>query len=238
MALPVYDQPGWIYDQPAQTYDSGTECIATYDFPGWTYDQPNAFYDDCGLGDGRTYQHLQMRAFIFKSNDLQMRGNLSRRQGWPIPPSDDPGIDQFTATQLFMRARITGAIQSSQSFQMRGRIRFITNRDLEMRARIVNASHLSMKANIIGRYSSSKIVVYFKVRQAQSAKIRVSFFVPGLASRQSLQCRASIIKRWDGRIPVRFLVVNPNGSQTQTVSGSSTGRTQQTLVMRAGIVRL
>ena len=165
------------------------------------------------------------------------------------PKSVVTGIIEPDAQRLQMRARIQNTY--TQELQMRTRITNLTTQTIDIRARIVFAQCILMRAFIVPRVTQTlqmrgcifgrkdgQIPVTFSVRQHQAVKVRVGFFVPGLAPRQNLQMGARIIKRHQGKIPVRFMVVNSNTGAIQTVATRNIGRQAQTLRMKAGIVRL
>jgi hypothetical protein len=180
---------------------------------------------------------LQMRAYIAVNPTFQMRASIRRRQGWPIPDVGDPGSYGFTDTSLRMRGYILSPSLSDQSFSMRGRIRYGATVDLDMRARVVLAQTLQMRACISNRVES-KVVGSFKISAQKSYKVVGSFAIPGWYTKQSLQARASIVKVRRSVIPGHFSIIRDTGDLTlQTFGIGQARRMVRSLRIGAGIVK-
>jgi hypothetical protein len=247
-----YNQITWKYNQePPAAYEG--VCVVSYNYPGWTYNNPGGVYSDCGGADpGPSNYNLQMRAcirntvtkgldmraYITGTFKFQMRARISRRQGWPIPDTGDPGIEGFTDTRLRMLARISIPSVSSQTLQMKGKIRLGGLFDLDMKARIVAASNLQMRANITGR-GSSRVTMQYDVSRTTQLHRRMVFYVPGTYSTQTIQSRAYITKRRSTKFTGHFLVVGgANSAKVSTYTASVSHETRQTLRIGGAIVKV
>lgn len=177
-----------------------------------------------------------MRAYLLPV--LEMRARILRRQGWPIPDVDDPGLEGFTDTRLRMLARISIPGVTGQELQMKGKIRLGGLFDLDMQARIVAASHLQMRACLTGR-GSSRVTMQYDVAQTVQVRRQMVFYVTGTYSTQSVQTRAFITKRRSSKMTGHFLVVGGNNTaKVSTYTVSAAPETRQTLRLGAAIVKV
>jgi hypothetical protein len=180
---------------------------------------------------------IDIKAAILAPTTIDMRARILRQQGWPIPGTEDEGINGFTDTSLRMLARIQGPTLSDQALTMKAKIRLGGLYELTARARIVTAASLQMKARITG-VGSSRITMEYDVSKAEQIRRRMVFYVAGNSATQTLRTQAFIVKRRTSRITGRYLVTSGDNNQTiNTFVVSFESNALQTLRIGAGIVR-
>ena len=131
----------------------------------------------------RTLQLFEMRASIFDptGKTFLMQARLSRRQGWPIPDSDDPGLYLFTDTRLYTRAFISGPSLGSNLLRMKAKIRLGGNFGIQLGAFITLAGKFSMRGRISGKTSQSVVMTY-DVQKTSLVKAVMQFVTPGIVT--------------------------------------------------------
>ena len=185
-------------------------------------------------------QTLSIQARILAPYTLSLRARISRRQGWPVVDPSDPGFSLWQDTRLALRARILHYIAfPTQGLRMKGRVTYGKTLSLQLKARIVTAGFLSMRARILPRFFTTSVRMQFEVRRTSQARLRVIFYVPGAVQNWSLGMKARIVKTQTTRMTGHFVVAMPVVFDKVLSIGNPTtlSGTQQTLTMRARIVK-
>lgn len=181
---------------------------------------------------------IDMRAHIRNktTRDLEMRSRISRQQGWPIMSPFDPGFSLFQPTQLNMRARIVQGVRTAQTIDMRANIRRGDTSLLLMRARIVIAASISMRARIKPRRLQTRASMTYYVARAGQARALMLFYTQGNVIEQSISMRARIVKAQQTRVTGTFVVHSTtSGATVLGFNFDSNERTLQQIRMGARI---
>jgi hypothetical protein len=203
----------------------------TYNQTSFTYDQPLYTYDG-DLVSGV----LGMRAFITRPTIFDARARIARQQGWPIPDPVDPAFPTFQPTQLNMRGRITHGSSALQTLSMRGNIRRGDTLALQMRARIVLAGYLQMRARIKPRFSKASAKMIYYVSNSGQTKALMLFYTQGFAGSQSMTMKARIAPVYKTRMTSQLLVTQAQGNaKVIPIRLDSAQATDQILTLRARI---
>lgn len=186
-------------------------------------------------------QTISLRAHIRNSvtRQLKMRARLSRRQGWPILGPFDPGFDSFQPTQLTMRARLLQGTRASQGLDMRASIFHRSTALLQVRARIVKAVNLSMRARIKPRRARSRAIMTYYVSRESQTRVLMLFYTQGNFAEQTMSMRARIVHAQQTRVTGTFVIGKTgSGASVLGFGFDSTQLTLQQLRMGARIVAL
>lgn len=231
-----YREPGTSYRQTGATYGGAGEGITpTLQIrarisklvgsrsPLKTYDQASWTYDDYAVYDSPP--------------GINLRALIVRRQGWPIPEDDPIGnettIAYFTDTRLYLKTNIYQAMPTEGLATMYSKARIWKGGtpNLALRARIVRAGHISLKANIRPQFYTVFVPAYYTVQSVEQRKVRVVLYVKGSWSQHSLGAQACILQTYTYRTTAHFLAANSVGAS----DFNGTSVTRQTLSFKASI---
>lgn len=217
----------------------------SYDDPHYSYDAPGIKYDNgypflslkARIRQNYT-QTLQARAWITGPYRFTAKAAIQRRQGWPIPETDDPGWLVFTHTQLNIRARISSSFgHPTRLLSMQAKISLGGTRTSQFRAKIVPGQYLSIRASIRPQFYTTRIPLYFSIRGEAQTSARMVFYISGNVRQESLGLKACIVKESTYRVTGRFLVTG-KGSRSPVIQISGPVATlgnRQSLSIRARI---
>lgn len=162
---------------------------------------------------------ISLRAHIRNktTRTLDMRSRLARHQGWPIPNPVDPGFTLFQPTQLNIRARITQGSRATQTLDMRANIRRGATQHLTLRARIVKAANLTMRARIKPFRSRTTAIMTFSVSANRQTRALMLFYTKGNVYEPTMSMRARISKPYQTRA-AHTIVVSKTGSGSSVLT--------------------
>jgi hypothetical protein len=156
------------------------------------------------------------KAWITGDQRFSVRARVSRRQGWPIPDTDDPYFEMWQDTRLYGRANLTNYLAlTTQTIRIKGRVTYSQTLALTAKARIVTAQTLQIRANIVPRFLTTHLPVSFRVQETAQRKLRVVFCTEGYSRNRTFTVRARIQQSYSYRVTGHFIV--PTATATSTV---------------------
>lgn len=183
-------------------------------------------------------QKFQAKSRIMPT--LYIRARVSRKQGWPVPETDDDGLLIFQDTRIYSKAKVSQYVgYPTYLLNMKGRVWYGKTQGLETKARIVNGPTMSIKAQILPRFFYSRLHCSFDIEQVAQTRMRVVFYTEGQYTRQTLGMRSYIQKMMSTRMTGHFIVaMTPQVQGVMQVSNpTSSVKAVQTLGMRVFVVR-
>lgn len=195
------------------------------------YGQIGRRYDGCPYPT----ETIEVRARIADSGksteNLQLRGRIK----WWNQGGDPPFVpnEEWVDTQLDIRGRILPEVQTFQTLDSRARIqKSRTTRYLDLRAYVVKAAHLQIKANIAEFISNRLLLGEFDVASTQNDELLAFFNVNSGYRTRGLDIRAFIQEAKTPRLTGIFHVANPDDVWVDTYAES---RMVRPILTRAAI---
>ena len=158
---------------------------------------------------GRIIPTLSIKSRIIKiiKHNIPGQARISRRQGWPVAELDDPGYLLWQDTRLYIRTNIYSYLAfPTQTIKLKSSITYNKTYTISSRAKIVTGQQLQIKANILPRFFTANLPVYFSARQTVVKNARVQFVVSGDYRVSTLSTQTRIIKTSKTRITGHFIV--------------------------------
>lgn len=152
---------------------------------------------------------LASKARLFIGSNLEVRGRVSQRQGWPIPNSYDEQMNVFTDTSLYIKTSISEALQYKNDLGIRSRIHPTRITTLNSRARLIAGQSMQLKAKITAWRTYIHLPCSYTIQSVVNKRLRMVFYSMGTHQTMEIGVRARVIQKKRIKFTGHFIISMP-----------------------------